>query len=68
LFVLVLRINDVAERTKRLDAETGNVVDRRIINIATYCVLRVACEVIFTNMAATKNFKVISEKLNVFRI
>jgi len=58
----------MAKNNKRLDVETGNVVDRRIINIATYCVLRVACEVIFTNMAATKNFKVISEKMNVFRI
>jgi len=35
--------------------------------IATYCLLRVACEVIFTNMAATQIFKVISEKTERFQ-
>jgi hypothetical protein len=68
LLVLVLRINNMAKRKKPLDADKRNVLDRRTISIAIYCVLRVACELIFTNMAATQIFNVTSEKLNMFRI
>jgi hypothetical protein len=58
----------MAKNNKPSDVDKRNVVDRWTISIAIYCVLRVACEVIFTNMAATQMFKVISEKMNVFRI
>jgi hypothetical protein len=52
----------MAKNNKSLDVDKRNVVDRRTISIAIYCALRVACEVIFTNMAATQISKVISEK------
>ena len=61
-------MNNMAKNNKPFDVETGNVVDRRTISIAIYCVLRVGCEVIFTNMVATQIFKVTPEKPNVFRI